>query len=96
MSSFPTRRCICGQEFQPKRGTQLCCSPACCARGHVMDRWYQRRQRRKARMAELAETVRCIGCGLRMWGNPPQRSTRRYCSHACRQRAYRQRTADAR
>jgi hypothetical protein len=45
-------------------------------------------QREQERQRRDREPIMCAQCGNPV---PPERSTRRYCSDACRQRAYRQR-----
>jgi endogenous inhibitor of DNA gyrase (YacG/DUF329 family) len=51
------------------------------------DRNERRREQRHDRKP-ISKPIKCARCGKRV---PPERSTRRYCSDACRQQAYRQR-----
>src|SRR5271163_1868419 len=73
---------VCGQRVMapPHRRESSVCSSRC----------YQRQ--RRARRRSLAKAT-CAGCGL---GFASKRKHTRFCSDACRQRAYRERTTAGR
>ena len=83
----------CGRSFLVRyRSDVSYCSVSYCSCGcQQADRNERRAERRAAeRERPPRKPIKCArpGCGKRV---PPERSTRRYCSDACRQAAYRQR-----
>jgi hypothetical protein len=89
------RRCalgLCGRRFHPKRKNQRFCQPSCRHWARSLRRQDQRYYARRKRERELMPG-RCAMCGDEiMWA---RRSSKRYCSTKCRQRAYRQRVPSA-
>ena len=88
------RRCPgrwCGRLFKPQRSNQVFCTPACRHAVRPLRRQLQRADARRAREKTRAPIV-CAYCGQPDLF-PSQRSTRRYCTKRCRQRAYRERVA---
>jgi hypothetical protein len=97
LASLRTRRSAtcaeCGASFEGTSRRRYC-SPACAGRA------WRRAQRSIALGASEAdaegiqrESARCLGCGRPLGSVSGTR--RRYCSSACRQRAYRQRKQDS-
>jgi hypothetical protein len=94
MPKLKPRQCpYCGRQFTPRRRHQRYHDRACrlavrsSRRNH--QRYYARREREQASFeASLTSTpdATCVECGA---GMSVVRSTRRYCSNACRQRAKR-------
>jgi hypothetical protein len=66
------------------RGHILFCSRECVQAAAQERRTERRRQDRERK----AKPIKCEQCGSM---RPPERSTRRYCSDVCRQKAYRRR-----
>jgi endogenous inhibitor of DNA gyrase (YacG/DUF329 family) len=89
------RKCRhCQQRFRPQRRHQRFCSASCrlTARGQRQNeqRYFARKRRHHAIMD--GGGVACAVCGIVF---VPQRSTKRFCSHRCQQRAFRARTPNA-
>jgi hypothetical protein len=84
---YELRQCSrCSRSFFTHHsGGVLYCSREC----QQADRNERRAERRKReRQHHPRKPIKCAHCGKRV---PPERSTRRYCSDACRQAAYRKR-----
>jgi hypothetical protein len=79
--------------FHPSKRTALYCRPLCRQEARRVRRDGQRYYARKQREREM-KPIACAVCGHEMMF-PPTRSTRRYCSNACRQYAYRHRQPSA-
>lgn len=90
----PLRGCLhCGRPFHPSKRTALYCRPLCRQEARRVRRDGQRYYARKQREREM-KPIACAVCGHEMMFSPT-RSTRRYCSNACRQYAYRHRQPSA-
>jgi len=84
-SHYPRACSRCGKSFLALRGGTVYCSREC----QQADRNERRAEKRAAeRQRHPRKPIKCArpGCGRSV---PPERSTRRYCSDACRQAAYR-------
>lgn len=80
----------CGGSFLVRGHGGLYCGVSYCSREcQQADRNERRAEKRGQERERQREPVECVRCGK---GVPPERSTRRYCSDACRQAAYRERT----
>ncbi len=77
-------RCKCGHEYVERHGSDR--TPRCRLCENAQRAAEQRRRRARARTLATACTV----CGAPL---SARRSSRKYCSPACRQRAHRQRAA---
>ena len=89
----------CARPFKRQRVHQRFCSRVCRRANHFLDRghvrWVARREREhEAWQAALFENIgtACDVCGTVF---SPTRRTAKYCSHRCRQQAYRDRTPSA-
>jgi hypothetical protein len=94
MACEPRTCVICRGTFEAQAGA-LYCSRRCRSRAYYQRRGEQIRARsrawRWARQPPHAPAPQaCAACGQVFM---PQAARARYCSHACRQRAYRQRHA---
>jgi hypothetical protein len=83
---WPTKRCTyCDQPFRGRRG----CGPKfCSAECQRADR-NQRRRETRQQQRPWKPLPHCAHCGKTIWN--AKRSTARFCSDACRQKAYRRR-----
>ncbi len=80
------RKCVfCGDTFKGVRDAKYC-SYRCVNDAYIARRRERRRQRR-------ANANKCIVCGAHVEQASGCVKLRRYCSNACKQRAYRQRKA---
>jgi hypothetical protein len=87
---YQPRQCVrCGGSFLVRGAGSLCAVYYCsrdCQQADRRDRRAAAREQERRRHPR--KPIKCAQCGDRV---PPARSTRRYCSDACRQAAYRQR-----
>jgi endogenous inhibitor of DNA gyrase (YacG/DUF329 family) len=82
----------CGERFHSRRRFEMLCSDACRqeAKGESQRRQIAKRSERRAEH-RAALIVACQRCGKPVAN--PSRSTRAFCSNACRQAAYRGRSS---
>jgi len=80
-------RCECGQEYAVEHGARAQ-TPRCRICENAQRAAEQRRRRARSRPLAIA----CMVCGAPL---SARRSSRKYCSPACRQRAHRKRGVDA-
>jgi hypothetical protein len=86
-------RCGCGALYIASFEQKACIG---CRRAAALERFRRYTDQRSADRAEAREGLVCDRCGEalpveRRQQRPHPRSTRRYCSNACRQAAYRER-----
>src|SRR5262249_44284591 len=79
-------RSECGRSFFADHGRASYCSREC-QQADRRDRRAETRERERQRRDRDRKSIKCARCGKRV---PPERSTRRYCSDAWREAAYRQ------
>ena len=82
-----TIHCECGQEYAVEHGARVQ-TPRCRICENAQRAAEQRRRRARGRTLAIA----CMVCGAPL---SARRSSRKYCSPACRQRAHRKRGVDA-
>jgi hypothetical protein len=90
---YRPRKCArCGDSFLVRGHSGFGCYVSYCSHECQQANRNEQRaeQRERERQRRQRKPIKCARCGKRV---PPERSTRRYCSDACRQAAYRQRQA---
>ncbi|MFI5766543.1 TniQ family protein [Streptomyces sp. NPDC051563] len=86
----PDRCASCGDQLKTSNPRTRFCSAACRSRD-----WNRQHQERKVReTASRSERRECPSCGVTWTPGDDRRRDARYCSHRCRQAAFRRRTAD--
>jgi hypothetical protein len=86
---YQPRQCSrCGRSFLVRGHGELWCCVSYCSRECQQADRNERRREQRHDCKPISKPIKCARCGNSV---PPERSTRRYCSDACRQAAYRQR-----